>query len=93
MENKPKDMLKEVKRWIALARKYEMCKDNATTMVFNLISELNDNVDLEDIATGAENADNLEEAICCYIDYGEYTIDELIAEITSAVTRKEINNG
>lgn len=45
-------------------------------------------VDL-DAPTGAENAGTLEEAINCYIAYGEYTAGGLIAEIEEAIKNAE----
>ena len=38
---------------------------------------------------GAENADDLEQAINCYIQYGEYSIDELLDEIKQQYKKKE----
>lgn len=32
---------------------------------------------LEDIPTNAENADNIQEAITCYLQYGEYDADSI----------------
>ena len=40
----------------------------------------NINVDLE-VATDAENADTLEEAINCFVQYGEYNIDGILKEL------------
>lgn len=47
----------------------------------NLYDFLSDiNVDLE-VATDAENADTLEEAINCFVQYGEYNIDGILKEL------------
>lgn len=47
----------------------------------NLYDFLSDiNVDLE-VATDAENADTLEEAIYCFVQYGEYNIDGILKEL------------
>lgn len=40
--------------------------------------------DASAIPTKAENADNLRDAISCYMQYGEYDVDSLIDEITRA---------
>lgn len=36
---------------------------------------------LDDIPSNAENADNIAEAICCYMQYGEYDADLLWEEL------------
>ncbi len=46
--------------------------------------------DLEKYGSDAENASNLKEAICCYIDYGEYTVEGLLKEIGAAIEREEL---
>ena len=47
----------------------------------NLYDFLSDiNVDLE-VATDAENADTLEEALNCFVQYGEYNIDGILKEL------------
>ena len=38
----------------------------------------------DDIPSDAENADNLSDAITCYIDYGEYDIQKIMDEIEKA---------
>lgn len=38
------------------------------------------NADLE-VPTDAENADTLEEAINCFVQYGEYNIDGILKEL------------
>lgn len=35
----------------------------------------------QDVTTNAENADNLEQAVNCYVQYGEYNLKELVSEI------------
>ena len=54
----------------------------AMNQLFGLLNECN--VDLDSV-TNAPNADNLSDAINCYINYGEYTIDRLIDEIYKAM--------
>lgn len=36
---------------------------------------------LDDIPSNAENAENITEAICCYMQYGEYDADSLWEEL------------
>ncbi len=55
----------------------------------NLYDFLSDiNVDLE-VATDAENADTLEEAINCFVQYGEYNIDGILKELGLWVKERE----
>lgn len=44
--------------------------------------------DVCSISSEADNADNLQEAVLCYIQYGEYSIEKLKAEIESALDRE-----
>ena len=37
----------------------------------------------------AENAENLEEAICCFIDYGEYSVSGIMREVRAAYKEAE----
>lgn len=54
----------------------------AMNQLFGLLNECS--IDLDSV-TNAPNADNLSDAINCYITYGEYTIDKLIDEIYKAM--------
>ena len=44
--------------------------------------------DVCSISSEADNADNLQEAVLCYIQYGEYSIEKLKAEIESALDKE-----
>lgn len=66
----------ELRRLIQKARKKSVELNDATQAVFDALSD----IDLC-VPTDAENADDLEQAINCYIQYGEYSIDELLDEI------------
>lgn len=63
------------------ARKAQQAADEALRLVYDTIKKLYENVDLAMIPTCAENAENLDEAISCYVSYNEYTIEDLIEEI------------
>lgn len=54
----------------------------ATQAVFAAIEDMC--IDPDKIKTGAENADNLEEAINCFIQYGEYSVSGIMREIRGA---------
>ena len=71
--------LKEARQHTILCRKIE-------EEISDLLEELGID-DADAIDTNAENAFNLEEAISCYIYYGEYSIDGLIKEIKAAADR------
>ena len=68
--------LKDIRKLIQKARKKSIELNNATQEVFDALSD----IDLC-VPTDAENADDLEQAINCYIQYGEFSIDELLNEI------------
>ena len=77
METKNKTIsFSELRRLIQKARKKSIELNDATQAVFDALSD----IDLY-VPTDAENADDLEQAIACYIQYGEYSIDELLDEI------------
>lgn len=42
-------------------------------------------VDPSEEPTDAENAENLEAAICCFLQYGEYDVNRIISEIGDAM--------
>ena len=66
----------ELRRLIQKARKKSIELNDATQAVFDALSD----IDLC-VPTDAENADDLEQAINCYIQYGEYSFDGLLNEI------------
>lgn len=68
--------LKDIRKLIQKARKKSIELNDATQAVFDVLSDIDLNV-----PTDAENADDLEQAISCYIQYGEFSIDELLDEI------------
>lgn len=46
-------------------------------------------IDQDEIPSAAENAENLEEAICCFIDYGEYSVSGIMREVRAAYKEAE----
>lgn len=73
----------EFKKLLERGRKAHIKADEITQELFNKLEEdigLRSSV-LSDIPSNAENADNLEEAIQCYIQYGEYDPDSLWEEL------------
>jgi hypothetical protein len=72
------DELKEIKKLINKARSLTQKQDEITNSIYDILEELGVNIDA---STGAENASALNDAITCYIQYGEYSIDAIIKEI------------
>lgn len=73
----------EFKKLLERGRNAHIKADSITQELFNKLEEdmgLRCSV-LSDIPSNAENADNLEEAILCYMQYGEYDPDELWKEL------------
>lgn len=54
----------------------------ALDLIYKALDDLG--IDPANIKTDAENADNLSDAISCYVSYGEYSIDGLMKEIRAA---------
>ena len=52
--------------------------------LFDALAEQFPRMDLEDCVSNAENADNVKEAIACYLQYGEYIPDMIWDEIIMA---------
>lgn len=59
----------------------------ATRAVFAALEDMC--IDPSEISTAAENADNLEEAISCFIDYGEYSVSGIMREVRGAFKEAE----
>ena len=78
----------EQEKFILLRKGIETAKelqDKATEAVDLIFKALDDlGIDPAKYSTAAENASNLEEAISCYISYGEYSVDGLMKEIRKA---------
>ena len=55
--------------------------------VFDAIEDMC--IDPDEIPSAAENAENLEEAICCFIDYGEYSVSGIMREVRAAYKEAE----
>lgn len=71
----------EFKLKMRKARNAFIRAQNKEDELYYLIDSEYNNLDLSHIPTKAENADNLYEAISCYLSYGEYNIDSLWEEL------------
>lgn len=69
---------KEIINLIKKARKKKLESENLEQKIFTIFN--NNNIDLTSYSGGC-NSDNLEEMICCYIQYGEDDIEELTKRI------------
>lgn len=76
------DELNEVRRLILEARRDTVKLTILMDTIFNMLRNMG--VDLQS-DTKAENADCLDEAINCYIQYNEYNIDNIMKEIEGAI--------
>ena len=52
--------------------------------IFDALAERFPRMDLEDCVSNAENVDNAKDAITCFLQYGEYTPEEIWEEIKMA---------
>ena len=80
------------KRIESLMRKIEAARKKSISFAdsyYKAMSDLESLIRYTDlIQSDAENADNLQDAISCYIQYGEYSLDKLRQEIESALGRE-----
>ena len=68
----------ELKNSLQKARNACKRADEELRKVYNILEDMC--IDL-DVTTNAENADNLEQAVNCYVQNGEYNLKELVSEI------------
>ena len=70
-----------IKKALQKARRKYIEAEIELNNLYDLYDFLSDiNADLE-VPTDAENADTLEEAINCFVQYGEYNIDGILKEL------------
>ena len=69
------------KRRLEQARKKAVESAAATKAVFDALEDM--------CIDPGENAENLEEAICCFIDYGEYSVSGIMREVRAAYKEAE----
>lgn len=78
--------LKELKLLMRKARKAEQQAEEALRAVYQTLESIG--IDLE-APTLAENADNIGDAISCYIQYGEYSIEDILLELKEIMLHAE----
>ena len=59
----------------------------AETAIFTALEDMC--IDGESVSTGAENANNLCEAICCFLHHNEYSINGIMKEVRAAYGKQE----
>lgn len=75
MEKKKMDMLKKL---LENARKAELRAKSIEERIFVELEYMKIDLSLP------TNADSLEEAICCFVQYGEYGLENILREIQAA---------
>lgn len=75
-----------LQKGIETAKELQDRATEAEDLIFKALDDLG--IDPAKYNTAAENSSNLEEAISCYIHYGEYSLDGLIREIKKAYKEK-----
>lgn len=75
-----------IRKSLQRVRKKYIEAEKELNNLYDFLSNIN--VDLE-VATDAENADTLEEAINCFVQYGEYNIDGILKELGLWVKERE----
>lgn len=81
------DTLKEIKSHLKKARNAAIKQMEEEKAIFDLLDAFP--IDTSLLPTNAENADNLSEAISCFIQYGEYGIENIMKEIRQVISDME----
>lgn len=69
-------------RLLKKARRKQAEATEATALIFEALDDMC--IDPDEIPSDAENAGTLKEAICCYIDYGGYSVAGIMKEVREA---------
>jgi hypothetical protein len=77
--------LKELKKLMSKGRSLSVKQAEILSNIYGILEDLG--VDIE-APSQAENAENIGDAINCYIDYGEYGIGEITKEIEDHLKNK-----
>lgn len=79
---------KKISNALERAREKFLKAEEEERKLNSLIEKVLPEMDFSEISTKAENAENLEEAISCYVQYGEHNIEGIIEELESAESEK-----
>lgn len=80
------DKYEQLKKIIEESKKIRISLDKQLNKTLNQLILICPNC--EDISSNAGNANNIFEAVICYINHGEYNIDNIIKEIEEADKRE-----
>lgn len=80
------DELKDFKKLMNKARTLSVKQSELMDSIYGLLEDLG--VDIE-APSNAENAEDIQGAIGCFIAYGEYNVDAIIEEIKGNLAIKE----
>lgn len=86
---KENDLLKSIRDNILKARRHANLSTKYQDESFDLLQIIG--IEASQIKTNAENADDLEQAITCYISYGEYSIYKIMEEIKNVLKAGGVN--
>lgn len=75
-------VFRRFKSLLEKARKKQVEATAATALVYQALEDMC--IDADQISSDAENADSLEDAISCFIDYGEYSVAGIMREVKAA---------
>lgn len=78
---------REFEKLLRTARRKAVAAKKAEREVFDVLGDMCIADDM--VPTNAENANNLLEAICCYIQYGEYSVAGIMREVKAAYGQQE----
>ena len=81
-----KEHMQKFKKLLRTAKIAQAKASEAEQKLFSLLYEFE--ININHIPTHAENADNLEEAISCYISYGEYGEANVLREIEELLEKQ-----
>gem|GEM_PF-1296757 len=68
---------KEFKNLMTKARNLYIDAQDAQEYIFKYLNDELPNIELDEIPIEAVNSDTVKEAICCYLHYGEDSIDNI----------------
>lgn len=80
------NQLIEISKLLQKARKQQQKSDEAVFAVYQVLEDIGINLD---VPSKAENADCLNDAISCYIQYGEFGCKNLILEIQEQIAKMD----
>lgn len=75
------------KNLLKRAREKQIAADAAIKRVLQALDDMC--IEPDHVPSNAENADNLEQAITCYISYGEYSVAGIMEEIKGAYGKEQ----